>query len=263
MAPVTMLETITPLILTFNEAPNIARTLDRLKWANDIVVVDSLSTDETMAILARYPNVRVFQRAFETHAAQWNFGLAETGIATQWVLALDADYFLTDELSEEIRGLAPQDGVGGYMARFRYCINGKPLRGAAYPPVTVLFRKAEAGYLQDGHTQRIEIKGSTEMLRARIFHDDRKSLRHWIASQERYMRLEAEKLRNGDPGKLGLADRIRRLRIVAPFAMLFFCLIVRGAILDGRAGIFYALQRTFAELLLSLYLLEGDFQHGR
>ena len=83
-----MIQQVTPLILTFNEAPNIARTLDRLSWAGDVVVVDSFSTDETGAILARFPNVRVFQRAFDTHAQQWNFALGETGIATPWIVAL-------------------------------------------------------------------------------------------------------------------------------------------------------------------------------
>jgi len=91
-----------------------------------------------------------------------------------------------------------------------------------------------------------------------IEHDDRKPLRHWVASQERYMRLEVEKLRSAKLSTLGWADRMRRLRVVAPALMLFYCLFARGAILDGRAGIYYSLQRSFAELLLSLYLLEGD-----
>ena len=91
---------ITPLILTFNEAPNIERTLAKLAWADDVVVVDSGSTDGTREILARHPNVRVFVRTFTTHAEQWNFGLVQTGIQTDWVLALDADYVLSAALVE-------------------------------------------------------------------------------------------------------------------------------------------------------------------
>ena len=125
-----MLNEITPLILTFNEAPNIARTLDRLSWARDIVVVDSVSTDDTRAIAARYPSVRVIERAFTTHAEQWNFGLEQTGIKTDWVLALDADFVLTEDVVREIGALSPPEDVDGYRASFTYCIDGTPLRSA-------------------------------------------------------------------------------------------------------------------------------------
>ena len=87
-----MLEQITPLILTYNEAPNIGRTLENLSWARDVVVVDSFSDDETLEIAASFPNVRVVQRVFDSHRNQWEFGLRETEIQTPWVLALDADY---------------------------------------------------------------------------------------------------------------------------------------------------------------------------
>jgi len=70
-----MLEQITPLILTYNEENNINRTLEKLKWANKIIVIDSYSTDTTLEILSQYPQVKVFQRKFDTHATQWNYGL--------------------------------------------------------------------------------------------------------------------------------------------------------------------------------------------
>src|SRR2546421_3860457 len=103
-----ILEQVTPLILTYNEAPNIARTLEQLQWARDIVVVDSFSEDNTVEIVSRFPQARVFQRKFDTHGNQWNFGLKETGICSEWVLALDADYLLTPELVEELKALKPE-----------------------------------------------------------------------------------------------------------------------------------------------------------
>ena len=198
-----MTPAITPLVLTFNEAPNIARTLGRLSWAKDIVVVDSGSTDPTREIAAQHAGVRVFQRPFTTHAEQWNFGLRETGIATEWVLALDADFVLSDELIRELEAMAPDPDVAGYRASFTYCIDGRPLTGAAYPPVVVLFRRALARYTQDGHTQRVQLDGPIGTLAGRISHDDRKSLTHWLSAQSRYMRLEAEKLSQAPPGSLG------------------------------------------------------------
>ena len=98
-----MIEAITPLIITFDEAPNIARTLDKLAWARRIVVVDSGSSDGTLEILARYPQVALFKRAFDNFADQCNFGLAQ--VESEWVLSLDADYEMSDRLVEELSNL--------------------------------------------------------------------------------------------------------------------------------------------------------------
>ena len=253
-----MLDLITPLILTYNEAPNIGRTLEQLRWAHDIVVVDSFSDDETMEIATSFPHVRVYQRKFDSHVNQWNFGLKETGITTPWVLGLDADYVLTEELSAELKSLQPQSQTNGYSANFVYCIKGKRLRSGIYPPVTVLFRRAHASYGQDGHTQKLKVDGTVENLRSPILHDDRKPLSRWFQAQARYTELEAKKLLAADAGSLGWTDRIRRWRIVAPPAMLLYCLILRGGVLDGWAGFYYAFQRALAELMLSLYLLESS-----
>jgi glycosyltransferase involved in cell wall biosynthesis len=257
-----MLDQITPLILTYNEAPNIARALGALSWANDIVVVDSYSDDDTVKIAQSFPRVRVFQRAFDCHRNQWEFGLKETEISTPWVLALDADYVLSDELIAELRNLTPRNETAGYRASFVYCIKGRKLRSGIYPPVTVLYRREAATYVQDGHTQRISLEGAIEDLRAPIFHDDRKSLRRWFSSQARYTELEAQKLRAADPAELAFADRLRRWRFVLPPVMLVYCLFVRGGILDGWAGFYYAFQRAMAEAMLSHRLNVRTDQNG-
>src|SRR4026207_516147 len=102
-----MLDQITPLILTYNEAPNIARALAGLSWAADVVVVDSFSDDETVAIAKSFANVRVLQGRFDNHCSQWGVGLKETGIATPWVLALDADYVVSSDVVAELAELQP------------------------------------------------------------------------------------------------------------------------------------------------------------
>jgi glycosyltransferase involved in cell wall biosynthesis len=253
-----MLDQITPLILTYNEAPNIGRTLAKLSWARDIVVVDSFSDDDTIEIISSFPQVRVYQREFDSHANQWKFGLRETGIRSEWVLALDADYVLTNELLAEIEGLTPSPDLKGYRAKFVYCVNGKRLMSGIYPPVTALYRRSHAAYQQDGHTHKVVLDGRIENLHAPILHDDRKPFRRWLESQSRYTKLEADKLLSAKPGSLSWTDRIRCWRVVAPAAMLFYCLIVRGGILDGWAGFYYAFQRALAELMLSLYLIDHD-----
>lgn len=258
-----MLDRITPLILTHNEAANIRYTLERLRWARDVVVVDSFSEDATVTILAEFPQTRVFQRRFDSHRNQWNYALTQTGITSEWVLALDADYLLTPEIVEEMRQVQPETGVNGYRAKFVYCVRGRPLRGCAYPPVTVLYRRQRAVYRQDGHTQRVVIDGNVQELRCFILHDDRKPLSQWLRAQDRYTQLELQQLREAQPFQLSFPDHLRKTRWLFPFVIFFYCFFVKRGMLDGWAGVYYAFQRMLAEILLALYLVEDELKAKR
>jgi hypothetical protein len=133
---------------------------------------------------------------------------------------------------------------------------GKPLRGSLYPPVLVLFRREHGSYIQDGHANRLVLsRGSSEALRARIFHDDRKSLRRWYTSQRRYAREEAVKLASTRWRDLGWADRARVVPPAASLLVVPFCLVVRGCIADGVPGMFYTAQRFTAETLIGVEYL--------
>ncbi|EKV00169.1 glycosyl transferase [Leptolyngbya sp. PCC 7375] len=253
-----MLNQITPVILTYNEEPNIERTLKKLDWAERIIVVDSFSTDATLDILTKYPKVDVFKRKFDSHSPQWNYGLDQ--VETDWILSLDSDYVLPDELIAEIAELNPEDSVDGYFARFKYCVFGKPLRGTILPPRQILSRKDRSSYINDGHTQLLQVKGESGYLKNYIHHDDRKALSRWLWAQDRYMLIEVDKLRHTPNSELSLGDRIRKWKVLAPFIILLYCLILRGGILDGWYGYYYAFQRMFAEILLSLRLIEKEFR---
>lgn len=254
-----MLADITPVILTFNEAPNIGRNLERLGWARDIVVVDSGSTDETEAIAKRFPQVRWFTRPFDTHAQQWNFAVGETGVASEWVLRLDADYILEPGLRDEIAALGPPADVTAYEIAFTFCMDGHKLRGSLYPPLPILFRRGQVRIVQDGHTEKVRPVGRVEKLRGRMLHDDRKSFERWLASQKRYQAQEAVKLMSKPWRELGWPDRIRRTRVLGAPAVGLHCLFVKGLLLDGMAGLRYTGQRVLADLLLSQQLLRRDF----
>lgn len=247
---------VTPLILTYNEAANIGRSLEQLIWAKRIVVVDSGSTDETLEILGAYPQVEVFQRSFDTHAKQWNYGLDK--IESEWVLSLDADYVLSPELIDEIRSLSAESTIDGFFIRFKYCVFGKPLRGTLLPPRQALFRREKGYYFDDGHTQQLEVKGKSGCLKEWIYHDDRKPLSRWLWAQDRYMVLEVKKLLSTPSHELSLGDRIRKTKILAPFVILIYCLILKGGILDGWAGWYYTFQRVLAEILLSIHLIAAE-----
>lgn len=251
-----MNQQLTGLIITYNEAPNLERTLHQLKWLTRIVVIDSYSDDETLGILRAYPQVDVFQRPFDTFARQCNYGLEQ--INTAWVLSLDADYVLTDELIAEIQSLPEDPSLDSYAARFKYCVFGRPLRGTLYPPRQVLHRLAGSTYVDDGHGHHMHVSGESGMLNGYIHHDDRKPFKRWLWAQDRYMVIEMQKLLNTPTRELNLADRIRRRKLLAPFFVLFYCLFINRVILDGWPGWYYAFQRMLAELILSIRLIESE-----
>lgn len=249
------LDKITVLILTYNEGPNIGRTLEGVAWANRIVVVDSGSTDETASIVRMCPQAELVTRPFDTHHAQWNFGL-DICRGAEWVLALDADYRLDAALRSEMAALTPADDIGGYRSYFRYCVGGRALRANLYPPVVVLFRRSRAYYTQSGHTQRLVTSGRIADLRNKIDHDDRKPLSRWLASQQNYAKLEADHLLSMPRSGLRRSDRIRLVGWAAPPLVFLYALIVKGCVLDGWPGWFYVLQRTLAESLIALEVVD-------
>jgi glycosyltransferase involved in cell wall biosynthesis len=254
-----LLKQITPVLLTYNEKLNIHQTMARLYWAQDIVVVDSGSTDDTVRILKEFPQVRIFQRPFDTHGQQWHYATNETGISTQWILRLDADYHLSDALISELSGLDANEPVDAYQISFDYAVFSRKLSASLYPPNTILLRRGRFTVWENGHTESWRVEGLVRKLTSKVVHDDWKTLDRWMASQLRYSRLElnAVSKRHG-----GLEDWLRKHPPLMPIAVFLYCLFVKGLILDGKAGLFYTIQRTMAEAIVSLMLLEDALRRN-
>jgi glycosyltransferase involved in cell wall biosynthesis len=248
-----MLSQVTPVILTLNEAPNIGETLSRLTWARDVVVVDSLSADDTLRIVRRFANVRVFERAFDSHHGQWRFAIEDTAVGTPWILRLDADYKVPPALVAEMETLDPNAPYDAYEVAFDYAVYGRRLRASLYPPKPILMRRGRFSIRDAGHTEAWDIRGPVGKLTARVVHDDWKPTSDWVTAQARYMRRELDK----PPAPDGrLRDWLRRHPPLMPIVAFLYTLIGKGLILDGKAGVFYALQRAAAESVYALLLLE-------
>jgi glycosyltransferase involved in cell wall biosynthesis len=250
-----MLDQITPMIPTLNEEANIERTLSKLTWAKRILIVDSGSTDRTVELARRYPQVDILYRAFDTAANQCNFGLQHIG--SEWVLSMDADYVLSDELVSELKELRPEAEIGGFSVEFVYRIYGRPLRGSLYPSRVVLYRRDNAVYRDEGHTQRVQISGEIGKLTGEIYHDDHKTMDRWFASQLRYANLEVGRLLTVERSGLDFMDRLRLMIVPAPFVAFLYALIWKGCLFDGLPGWYYAFQRLCAEVLMSIKLVEA------
>lgn len=240
-----MLKRFTPIVLTWNEGPNLARCLAALTWADTVVVLDSGSTDDTEVVARGYPNVRWEVRPFDSHRQQWQH--AVNVARSEYVLALDADMVVPPAFVDELREL-PTECAG--IVSFEYHLLGAPLRGSVYPPQVRVFRPAAVRIEQAGHTQEFLVPGPVHRFRTPWIHDDRKPLERWVANQVSYSALEERRLFDRG-GRARLRDRLRRLgvmpAVIGPYAWLR-----AGGPLAGAAGVRYALERTVFEALLAI-----------
>ncbi|HEX7809912.1 MAG TPA: glycosyltransferase family 2 protein [Thermoanaerobaculia bacterium] len=243
---------VTPVILTYNEAPNIGRTLDALRWADRVVVVDSGSADATESIARQFPNVAWFTRPFDSHQAQWTYAIRETGIDTEYVLALDADYRVPPAFVDECRMRFVPGGYDGGIASFDYEVLGRTLMGSVYPSKPVIFRPAHLRIEQPGHSQEMRVDGKTYVFEAHLVHDDRKPVSRFVTSQIEYSRLEAQRLANGGSR---WQDAVRRTGIM-PLIAGVGAYLKAGGPLRGRSALRYAYERLLFECMLAMRVLE-------
>jgi len=246
---------VTPAILTYNEAPNIARALGGLTWAERVVVVDSGSCDGTEAIATRFRNVQWLVRPFDSHARQWEFALRAAGAFSPYVLALDADHQVPDAFVRELAAHFLGGDFAGGIAGFEYRIGGRALLGSVYPPRLVVVRADRVRVSQPGHTQELKVDGPIYRFRSRIVHDDRKSVDRFLRSQAEYSRLELARLERAGPARW--RDRIRRAGLM-PLAAGLVAYLRSGGPFRGAASLQYAYERMLFECLLALRVLRED-----
>ena len=202
-------------VLTKNEAPNIGRVLEKLGSFARVIVLDSGSTDATREIASAFPNVDWQERAFDNATNQCNYALEKLLSGCEWVLSLDADYVLSDELLGELETLETSD-FHAFEARFVFCMDGHALPGSFYPPRTVLFKPQFAHYEQFGHTQRLSVQGRLGHLQGKILHDDRKDFAYVLNNQKRYAAMESVYLRETPFAKLSFPGRLRKSGMIMP-----------------------------------------------
>jgi len=258
------------LILTFNEEMNIPRCLRSVAWSDDVVVVDSGSTDHTVEI-AEAMGARVLQRPFDDFAHQRNWGLDQAGFRHSWVLHLDADEVVPPEMHEELLAVTREDRFAAYRMSLKLMFQDRWIRRASmFPAYQVrLGLRDRLRFRMEGHGQRenlpIEEVGTLET--SLLHYSFEKGITDWFEKHNRYSSAEAvESLRRREqPGQslwglfsLDRGTRWRALKNVSsrlpfrPFFRFLYMAFVRRGLLDGVAGLHYCLLVVIYEYMIVL-----------
>ena len=230
-----MANTLSVVLITLNETSNLARTLKSVDWAQEIVVVDSGSTDGTVE-LSRTAGAKVFQEPWKGFAAQKNSAIGHS--TCDWVLSLDADEEVSPELAREIRALlATTPASGAYrIPRLNHFL-GRPLRHGGYwpDPKLRLFKRGRARFAERAVHETMESSETPGTLNSPLLHHCYPTMDEYLEHMNRYSTLSAKIL--VDSGRAPRTVLALLWQSVAnPVATFFYNYIFRLGFLDGPEG---------------------------
>lgn len=256
-----------------NEAANLPRCLDCVKWADEIFVVDSHSTDET-ARIAEAHRAQVVQFDFNgTWPKKKNWALEHLPFKNEWVFILDADETLPPEAEHEFaRAIADAGEIAGYWINRRFMFMGKWLRHSYYPNWNLrLFRHALGRYekLTDADTrsgdnevhEHVIVQGPTGRLRCEMDHYAFPTVEVFIEKHNRYSnweaRVSADRQLSGSAAQISRGDVERRRKLkqlsqrlpFRPLLRFLYIYVWQKGFLDGREGYYFARLHAVYEFL--------------
>jgi len=245
-------------IICYNEARNIRRCLDSVTWADEIIVVDSLSSDETVEIAREYTN-SVFQRTWTGYADQKNHALSKA--QGDWVLSLDADESIAPQLREEIlREIARPHARDGYRIPRRSFYQGRWINHSGYYPDRQLrlFRRKKARWVGGRVHERVEITGALGELRNDILHYPYKGvISGQLRTVDNFSGLMAADLY--EQGK-----RFHPILLLSrPFFKFLEVYFLKKGFLDGVPGLVIAATSAYALFVRYVKLREIEKGLGR
>ncbi len=286
---------VSVIILTLNEELHIERCLNNvMDWADEVIIIDSFSTDKTLEIAEKYGS-KVYQHKFENQAQQFNWALENVEIKNEWIFRLDADEYLTPELKDEITqtlintdkepiyadkksALISQNqyksvSINGFLIKRRVYFMGKWIKWGGYYPSWFLrfFRKGQGEYERREMDEHLVVRGSLKKLRNDFVDENLKGLEEWTERHNNYstkeikahLREQSEKRAVNLKGQAGKKRKIKQgfyyklpifFRVFAYFIYRYF---FRLGFLDGRRGfIFHFLQGLWYRFLVDAKLYE-------
>lgn len=238
------------IVIALNEEANIVPCLESVRFADEIVVVDSGSTDRTVE-LARNFTDRIFSIDWRGFANTKNFALEQASM--EWVFSLDMDERVPAGLQEEIIRVVKADGpLAGYKIPRKNHVGGRWIKHLGwYPDYTLrLFRRGQGRFREREVHEEVEVAGPVSFLRTPIEHYSYNNLSEYAARQDRYARLAAREMRKAGrrpfPGEL----------IWRPALTFLNFFVLKRGFLEGALGLRLSLQSSRYNFLKYHYLRE-------
>ncbi|MCP2025991.1 glycosyltransferase involved in cell wall biosynthesis [Flavobacterium sp. HSC-32F16] len=221
------------LIITFNEERYIKSLLESIDFADEIIIVDSYSTDSTAEIVKSFSNVKLIEKQFIDYTSQRNFAIDQA--KNDWILFIDADECFTPKLKTEILStINSQDAVSAYLFYRIFMFKNRKLRFSGWQTDKIyrLFNKVYCRYTENRMVhEKLIVNGKTAVLKNKLIHYSYTSYIEYKLKMYKYGILKAnEKIKKGQkPSKL--------LLFFHPVYTFLYQYIIRFGFLDGRKGI--------------------------
>ncbi|MFH1800868.1 MAG: glycosyltransferase family 2 protein [Candidatus Omnitrophota bacterium] len=230
---------LSAVLITLNEERKLPECLRRLAFADEIVVVDSCSEDQTVQI-AEKAGAKVFQRTFDSFSGQKNYGIQMAG--GDWILLIDADELVTPELRDEIlSAIRSQEYRSAFTLRRVNQIFGAVLRhGASGEDHPIRLVRKGAGVFEGLVHEKLRIEGEIGDLRGELTHITYQTLEEYFLKFNQFSSLDAREFLRQErkpPSWLQI--------LVKPAAEFFFYYIVKAGFLDGWPGFQYQVLSSF------------------
>lgn len=245
-------------LITLNEEHNIVRAIQSVSWAEEVVVVDSGSTDRTVEV-ARSLGAKVLHHPWQGYGQQKNF--AQASAAHDWILNIDADEEVGPELASEIQealaGLSPDSAVKGFSFPRKTFYLGRWIRhGGWYPnSLTRLADRRSASWSEPQVHEALEVRGEVRELRSDLHHYTFRSIQDQVLANVRYSKLGSEQLLSR--GK----KRSLPLLLLKPLGKFLETYLLKRGFLDGLAGFIISVNAAHSMFLKYAYLFETDIRN--
>ena len=239
-------------LITLNSEKTLKSVLEAVSWADEIVLVDSGSTDKTLE-MARQFNAKIVYRAFDGYGSQKNFATSQA--SNDWILSLDDDEILTPKLQQEIQNLSlSTTDYEGFKIPRSLIFLGKLLKfSGEYKRLTLrLFNRKQGNWNAEYVHESVEVNGKIGILKHQILHDSYRDLTDYFNKFNKYTSLGAKTL--AERGKTASS-----LKIITRFPTTFLKIyLLKGSCLDGYAGFMWALLTAMTPVIKYAKLREMD-----
>jgi len=226
---------ISAVIITKNEEDIIEKCLKSITWVDEIIIVDGYSTDTTIEICKNYTN-KVFLSKERSFSKNKNLGISKA--KNEWILSLDADEIVTNELKKEIIEKI-KDDIDGYIFPRKTMYFGKWLK-SAYPDYQLrLFKKSKGVFVNIPVHEFVDVRGTVDKMINPLIHYSYRDKERTRKKLERYTTLEVTRIKKAKDFRPNLLNKIKYY-IIKPFSVFGYYYILRCGFIDGIAGLSYA-----------------------